>query len=74
MLDNVLMHSSVFLLIFIRCFTMLLTLPLFSMRVVSVFLKRLGLRVDKENEPLLQGFLAMYSNPVVNKMKYKNES
>lgn len=35
MLDNVLMHSSVFLLIFIRCFTMLLTLPLFSMRVVS---------------------------------------
>lgn len=40
----------------------------------QVFLKRLGLRVDKENEPLLQGFLAMYSNPVVNKMKYANES
>ena len=40
----------------------------------QVFLKRLGLRVDKENEPLLQGFLAMYSNPVVNKMKYENES
>jgi len=40
----------------------------------QVFLKRLGLRVDKENEPLLQGFLAMYSNPVVNKMKYEKES
>ncbi len=40
----------------------------------QVFLKRLGLRVDKKNEPLLQGFLAMYSNPVVNKMKYENES
>lgn len=40
----------------------------------QVFLKRLGLRVDKENEPLLQGFLAMYSNPVVNKLKYENES
>lgn len=40
----------------------------------KVFLKRLGLRVDKENEQLLQGFLAMYSNPVVNKMKYENES
>lgn len=40
----------------------------------QVFLKRLGLRVDKENEPLLRGFLAMYSNPVVNKLKYENES
>jgi len=40
----------------------------------QVFLKRLGLRVDKENEQLLQGFLAMYSNPVVNKMKYGYES
>jgi len=40
----------------------------------QVFLKRLGLRVDKENEPLLQGFLAMYANPVINKMKYENES
>ena len=40
----------------------------------QVFLKRLGLRVDKANEQLLQGFLAMYSNPVVNKLKYGYES
>ncbi len=40
----------------------------------QIFLKRLGLRVDKENEQLLQGFLAMYSNPVVNKMNYGYES
>lgn len=40
----------------------------------QIFLKRLGLRVDKDNEQLLQGFLAMYSNPVANKMKYSNES
>lgn len=40
----------------------------------EVFLKRLGLRVDKDNEPLLQGFLAIYANPVANKMKYSNES
>lgn len=39
----------------------------------QVFIKRLGLRVDKENEQLLQGFLAMYSNPVVNKLCPKNE-
>jgi len=38
-----------------------------------VFLKRLGLRVDKDNEVLLQSFLAMYANPVVNKIKYENE-
>lgn len=35
MMNNVLMNAPVFLLLFIRSFTMLLTLPLFSMRAVS---------------------------------------
>ncbi len=35
MLEKVFLHSSVFLLVYIRCFAMLLTLPLFSMRAVS---------------------------------------
>ena len=34
-MNNVIMNAPVFLLLFIRCFTMLLTLPLFSMRAVS---------------------------------------
>lgn len=34
-MNNVLMNAPVFLLLFIRSFTMLLTLPLFSMRAVS---------------------------------------
>jgi len=35
MLDRLLLQAPVFLLVFIRCFTMLMTLPLFSMRAVS---------------------------------------
>lgn len=35
MLDRILLQAPVFLLIFARCFAMLMTLPLFSMRAVS---------------------------------------
>ena len=35
MFDSILQQASVFLLIFTRCFCMILTLPLFSMRSAS---------------------------------------
>lgn len=35
MLDSILLQAPVFLLVFVRCFAMLVTLPLFSMRAVS---------------------------------------
>lgn len=38
----------------------------------SLFERRLELRIDENNPIALQGFLAMYANPVVNKMKYNN--
>lgn len=34
-MDKILLNAPIFLLVFIRCFTMLMTLPLFSMRSVS---------------------------------------
>lgn len=36
----------------------------------SLFERRLELRIDENNPIAFQGFLAMYANPVVNKMKY----
>ena len=36
----------------------------------SLFERRLELRIDENNPVALQGFLAMYANPVVNKLKY----
>ena len=36
----------------------------------SLFERRLEMRIDEENPVAVQGFLAMYANPVVNKMKY----
>lgn len=36
----------------------------------QLFERRLEMRIDEENPVALQGFLAMYANPVVNKMKY----
>ncbi|GAA4759571.1 1-acyl-sn-glycerol-3-phosphate acyltransferase [Flavobacterium hankyongi] len=36
----------------------------------SIFLRRLEMRIDAKNEQMKEGFLAMYANPVVNKMKY----
>jgi len=38
----------------------------------ALFERRLEIRIDEENPVALQGFLAMYANPVVNKMKYEN--
>ncbi|MCC9042411.1 1-acyl-sn-glycerol-3-phosphate acyltransferase [Myroides sp. M-43] len=39
----------------------------------QLFERRLELRVDKENKIVVDGFLAMYANPVVNKLKQNNE-
>lgn len=36
----------------------------------SLFERRLEMRIDENNPVAVQGFLAMYANPVVNKMKY----
>lgn len=36
----------------------------------SLFERRLELRINEDNPVEYQGFLAMYANPVVNKMKY----
>jgi hypothetical protein len=35
-----------------------------------LFERRLEMRIDHDNPQLLEGFLAMYANPVVNKLKY----
>ncbi|WP_338646527.1 1-acyl-sn-glycerol-3-phosphate acyltransferase [Flavobacterium sp. KS-LB2] len=38
----------------------------------SLFERRLEMRIDHDNPVALDGFLAMYANPVVNKLKYHN--
>lgn len=38
----------------------------------SVFERRLEMRIDVNNPIALQGFLAMYANPVFNKLKYQD--
>jgi hypothetical protein len=38
----------------------------------SLFERRLEMRIDETNPIALQGFLAMYANPVVNKLKHEN--
>ena len=38
----------------------------------SLFERRLEMKIDKTNPVAVQGFLAMYANPVVNKSKYTN--
>jgi 1-acyl-sn-glycerol-3-phosphate acyltransferase len=38
----------------------------------QVFERRLEMRIDVENNVLRDGFLAMYANPVANKMKYQD--
>ena len=45
---------------------------LYSENEKSLFERRLEMRIDHENPLALQGFLAMYANPVVNKLKYEN--
>lgn len=38
----------------------------------SLFERRLEMRIDETNPQMVESFLAMYANPVVNKMKYEN--
>jgi 1-acyl-sn-glycerol-3-phosphate acyltransferase len=38
----------------------------------SLFERRLEMRIDHDNPVALQGFLNMYANPVINKLKYQN--
>jgi 1-acyl-sn-glycerol-3-phosphate acyltransferase len=38
----------------------------------KLFEKRLEMRIDQDNPIALEGFLNMYANPVVNKLKYQN--
>lgn len=38
----------------------------------QLFLRRLELKVDKDNEAMVDTFLEMYANPVVNKLKLQN--
>jgi 1-acyl-sn-glycerol-3-phosphate acyltransferase len=38
----------------------------------QLFERRLELRIDIDNKVMREGFLAMYANPVVNKMKYQD--
>lgn len=38
----------------------------------SLFERRLEMRINQDNPQILEGFLAMYANPVVNKLKYTN--
>ena len=44
----------------------------YSDKEKQLFERRLELRIDSDNETMRQGFLAMYANPVVNKLKYAN--
>jgi len=38
----------------------------------QLFERRLELKIDVTNEAMVESFLAMYANPVVNKLKYGN--
>ncbi len=42
----------------------------YTIKEKQLFERRLELRVDKENKVIVDGFLAMYANPVVNKLKF----
>ena len=44
----------------------------YSTEEKQLFQRRLELRIDDNTAILKQGFLAMYANPVVNKLKYNN--
>ncbi|WP_026704602.1 1-acyl-sn-glycerol-3-phosphate acyltransferase [Flavobacterium soli] len=45
---------------------------LYTEKEKSLFERRLEIRIDEDNPVEMQGFLAMYANPVVNKSKYEN--
>lgn len=46
---------------------------LYSEKEKQLFERRLELKINSGNDTLKEGFLAMYANPVVNKLKYSNE-
>ena len=46
---------------------------LYNAKERQLFERRLEMRIDAENETMREGFLAMYANPVVNKLKYTND-
>lgn len=45
---------------------------LYSKKEKQLFERRLELRINSDNSILREGFLAMYANPVINKLKYSN--
>jgi glycerol-3-phosphate O-acyltransferase len=45
---------------------------MYSENEKSLFERRLEMRIDENNDIQRAGFLAMYANPVVNKLKYEN--
>jgi 1-acyl-sn-glycerol-3-phosphate acyltransferase len=47
---------------------------LYTVDEKALFERRLEMRIDHSNEFLMQSFLAMYANPVVNKMKLDDAS
>jgi len=38
----------------------------------SLFERRLEMKIDEDNPQMMESFLAMYANPVINKSKYEN--
>lgn len=44
----------------------------YSEQEKSLFARRLEMRIDSKNDQMRESFLAMYANPVVNKMKYND--
>lgn len=44
----------------------------YSDKEKSLFERRLEMRIDGKNQQMVDGFLAMYANPVVNKLKYES--
>ena len=46
---------------------------LYNEKERQLFERRLEMRIDADNETMREGFLAMYANPVVNKLKYTND-
>jgi 1-acyl-sn-glycerol-3-phosphate acyltransferase len=45
---------------------------MYSENEKSLFERRLEMKIDHNNPLVLQSFLAMYANPVVNKLRYEN--
>ena len=46
---------------------------LYNEKERQLFERRLEMRIDADNAPMKEGFLAMYANPVVNKLKYTDD-